>query len=130
MKQRSEEAGFTLISVMVAVVLLVIGVLALARTQSLVLAAHSTAGSRTSAVEIARDYLETLRSRDPATLQSEAAIRVDESGAANANGAYTRTVDVQVLTTNLKRVTVQVTTPRSRNPVSLMTMAYVNPNPT
>jgi len=130
MKLRNGEAGFTLISVMMAVVLLTIGILALSRTQSLVLSAHSSAATRTTALEIARAYLENLRSRDPSTLATESALKVDETGVANANGPYTRSVTVQSLSSNLKQVTVTVTTPTNKNGVSLMTMAYVNPNPT
>jgi hypothetical protein len=114
---------------MVAVVLLTVGILSLSRTQSLVLAAHTTAGTRTSALEIARTYLETLRSVDPATLQTQAALQVDETGTVSATGKYTRSVDVVDLGGNLKRVTVTVGTPTQKNTVSLMTMAYVNPNP-
>ena len=127
---QNREAGFTLISVMMAVVLLAIGILALSRTQSLVLSAHTSAATRTTALEIARSYLENLRSRDPSTLATEAAVKVDETGVTNTNGVYTRTVTVASLSSNLLQVTVTVTTPTNRNGVSLMTMAYVNPNPT
>jgi type IV pilus assembly protein PilV len=130
MKPQSREAGFTLLSVMLAVMLLSIGLLAVVRTQSLVLSAHSAAATRTSALEIARAYLENLRSRDPSTLQTESPLQVDETGVANTHGPYTRTVTVQSLASNLVQVTVTVTTPRNKNGVSLMTMAYVNPNPT
>lgn len=130
MKQRNGEAGFTLVSVLIAMILLTVGIMAMSRTQSLMLAAHTGAATRTTALEIARAYLENLRTRDPATLVTEAAVRVDETGTVNANGAYTRSVLVQDVPTYLKRVTVQVTAPGQGKTVSLMTTAYVNPNPT
>ncbi|HUL50642.1 MAG TPA: prepilin-type N-terminal cleavage/methylation domain-containing protein [Gemmatimonadales bacterium] len=130
MRPQNREAGFTLLSVMLAVMLLSVGVLGVVRTQSLVLSAHTAAATRTGALEIARAYLEDLRSRDPGTLQTEAPVQVDETGVVNTQGRYTRSVQVQSVSSSLVRVTVTVTTPTNKNGVSLMTMAFVNPNPT
>ncbi|NIM49405.1 MAG: hypothetical protein GTN78_01955 [Gemmatimonadales bacterium] len=120
-----KEAGFTLISVMIALILLAVGIMALSRAGGEVLAARSAAATRTTAVAIGRAYMETLRSRDPATLSSESAVKVNDTGAADPNGQYTRTVEVESTGENLVRVRVLIDAPRSQEPVELVTLVYV-----
>ena len=57
--------GFTLISVMIAVVILAVGVLALSRTLTGAMQANTKAGLRTIALDIARQRMEFLRSQPP-----------------------------------------------------------------
>lgn len=119
------ERGFSLISTLIAVVILAIGILALAKTSAAVVRAGAQAASRTEAVSVARAYMEEVRSRQPAALISEAAVACDREGVPNANGPYTRSVVVTDVASNLKSVRVVVTMPNSSVPVELITLAFV-----
>jgi len=119
------ERGFSLISTLIAVVILAIGILALAKTSAAVVRAGAQAASRTEAVSVARAYMEEVRSRQPAALISEAAVACDREGVPNANGPYTRSVVVTDVASNLKSVRVVVTMPNSSVPVELVTLAFV-----
>ena len=122
---RNNEQGFTLVSVLMAVVILTIGILALAKTSATVVRASSNAATRTEAVSIARAYMEDVRSRQPANLISETLAYVDREGVLDASGPYTRQVIVTDLASNLKSVQVVVTMPGSSVPVELITLAFV-----
>ncbi len=119
------KQGFSLISTLIAVVILAIGILALAKTSAGVVRAGAQAASRTEAVSVARGYMEEVRSRRPANLISEAAVACDREGVPNANGPYTRSVVVTDVASNLKSVRVVVTMPNSSVPVELVTLAFV-----
>ena len=119
------ERGFSLISTLIAVVILAIGILALAKTSAGVVRAGAQAASRTEAVAVARAYMEEVRSRQPANLISEAAVACDREGTPNASGPYTRSVVVNDVTSNLKSVRVVVTMPNTSIPVELVTLAFV-----
>lgn len=119
------KQGFSLISTLIAVVILAIGILALAKTSAGVVRAGAQAASRTEAVSVARAYMEEVRSRQPAALISEAAVACDREGVPNANGPYTRSVVVTDVSSNLKSVRVVVTMPNSSVPVELVTLAFV-----
>lgn len=123
---RNTESGFSLVSVLIAVVLLSVGILAISRTTFAVLRAHGQAGARTTALSVARSYLEEVRSRDAATLATESPVSVDEQGQVNSMGPYARSLLVEVLGKNLKRVTVTVTAPNLAGPVRLVTNAFVS----
>jgi Tfp pilus assembly protein PilV len=118
------DSGFTLVSVLVALGILAIGLLALARAQAVMVASQGNTANRTTALAIARDYTEVLRSRDPATLVSEAPVAVDSRGQPAASGAYRRTTNVTILAANLLQVQVLVTYPRSGTPVDIITLIY------
>ncbi len=119
------ESGFTLISVLIALVLLSIGLMSVSRASSGVLQAHTVAGSRTAAVAIARGHMELIRSQPPGTLESEAPVLVNESGLPDPSGAYTRSVIVEDVRDNLLSIRVVVLFPRSDRPVELHTFAFV-----
>lgn len=118
------ERGFTLISVLLAVSVLTIGLLALARTQAVLTASESVVSNRAVALAIATDRLEQLRGSDPTTLASEAAVTVDGTGQPSAGGAYQRSATVTLDQANLLRLTVTVTYPRMTSPVSLEALIY------
>ena len=124
MRRARGRGGFTLISVLVALAILSIGLLALARTQAQLVRTQGNTAQRNIALAIARDYTEVLRSRDPTTLVSEPAIAVDGRGQPSASGRYSRTTVVTVLSTNLVRVQVQVTYPGGPAPIELLTLIY------
>jgi len=123
----NKRAGFTLISVMIAVVMLAIGVLALSRTLTGAMAANTRAGLRTVALDIARQRMEFLRSQRPqdmSTFAEPSGTDVNEEGLTVTGGRYHRSVVVADVRTNLVSVTVRVTYPRGSAPVELVTYVY------
>lgn len=120
------QRGYSLISMMVAMVLLSVGVLALMRTTSEIVEGYGTTSIRTAALSIARGYLEELRTRDPATLVTEPAVTVNDSGVADVNGNFSRSVTVTSPQGNLRQVVVTVDFPRAAQPIELVTLVYVS----
>lgn len=116
--------GFTLISMIVAVVLLTVGLLSLAGANSQTITLQTIAQNRTNAIAIARAYVEQVRTRDPWLLQTEAAVRLNSEGVTSANGAFVRTLTVRQLRQNLIRIDVRVDFPRSSQPVTLTTLMF------
>ncbi len=119
------SGGFTIISVLVAIVMLSVGILALSRTGTLALAAQNAAGLRTTALAIARAHMERVRSRPAIEVVSESPVQVNETGAIVVGGRFTRSVVVVSVRHNLKEVKVIVTFPKGLVPVELITLAYV-----
>jgi type IV pilus assembly protein PilV len=115
--------GFTLISVIIAIVLLSVGVLALAGANATALRVFNTEGIRTSALQIARTYMESLRGRDPTTLANEPLTQVNELGVVTPGGRFGRQVTVTQLDSALIGVQVQVT-PATGRAVVLETHIY------
>jgi type IV pilus assembly protein PilV len=124
MSRARDERGFTLISVILAVMMLTIGLVALVRTQGVLTAAESSVSSRAVALAVGASYLERLRGSDPAKLASEAAVRVDADGELAANGPYQRSTVVTLDQTNLVRLRVIVAYPRGPVPVELVALLY------
>ena len=121
------EKGFTIISLIIAIVLLTFGILVLAKNSTDIIWMQSTAATRHTAASIARAYMEELRSRDAITLASEAVTTVNDTGVPDANGNYQRTVVVEDYGTNLVQIRVIGNYPRARVPIFLLTLAFVNP---
>ena len=117
------DAGYSLVAVIVALVLLSVGIVSLSSvmTQSVVM--QTMAAMRTSAAYVATAYMEDVRGRDPATLASESAVSVDEQGLPDVNGVFTRELIIGDAGRNLISVTVRVTSPRT-SPVTLVTWIY------
>ncbi|MEE8135102.1 MAG: hypothetical protein V3T56_08585 [Gemmatimonadales bacterium] len=111
---------------LVAIVLLTVGVVALMRTTGEIVEGYGTTSIRTTALSIARGYLEELRTRDPATLVTEAAVTVNDSGVADVNGNFSRSVTVTSPQGNLRQVVVTVNFPRAARPIELVTLVFVN----
>lgn len=118
------RAGFSLIAVMVAIILLGTGAMAIAAANASTIRAQGRAGTRTVALATARAYVEELRARDPWGLASESAVAIDESGHPDAAGAYSRRTVVTQLASNLLRVDVVVDGPRLAQPVTVATHVY------
>ncbi len=119
--------GFTLISVMIAVVILAVGVLALSRTLAGAMQANTKAGLRTIALDIARQRMEFLRAQRPADMVDFAEatpVDVNEEGRPMTGGKYHRSVIVADVRLNLVSVTVRVTYPNGSTPVELVTYVY------
>ncbi len=124
MSRRRNTRGFTLVSVLLAVVMLTVGLTALARTQALLTAAESGVSNRSVALAIATSHLEQLRSSDPWALASEAPASVDSDGRPNATGPYQRSTMVTLDRANLLRLRVLVAYPRGEVPVELTSLVY------
>ncbi len=122
--RRRRRAGFTLLSMLVALVLLSVGVLALAQANAATLRVGTQSANRGVALAIARAHLEVLRSRDPWSVGPEAPVRVDADGRPAADGAWTREVRVDEVRPNLIRVDVRVAGPRGEAPVRIETLQY------
>jgi len=121
--KRNNEAGFTLISVIMAVVILSIGIIALGRSQAMLIRAQATSAQRDIALSIARNYIEEVRSRTTVPV-SEGATAVDETGTMTGGGKYRRSLTVEDLGDNLYRSTCSVTYPRGPQAVQLITLIY------
>jgi type IV pilus assembly protein PilV len=118
------RAGFTLVSVLVAVMLLGVGLMAVSRALALSLKGQTQAALRSEALSVARIGMEQVRAADPRTLADEAPVSVDAAGRPAADGPFVRTVRVSERARNLVRVDVQVAYPRSATPVVLSTLVY------
>jgi type IV pilus modification protein PilV len=121
--KRNSESGFTLISVIIAVVILSIGILALGRSQAMLVRAQATSAQRDIALGLARNYIEEVRSRT-AVPTSEGATLLDETGTAVAGGHYSRSLTVADLGNDLYQATCSVTYPRGPQPVTIVTLIY------
>lgn len=124
MRTARQARGFTLMSVMVALAMLAIGLLALAKVQGSLVKTQRDTDLRSVSLSVARSYIEDIRSRDPWTLVSEAPVKVDLQGRVAAAGPLTRSTTVTADAGNLLRITVQVDYPGQNQPVQLITMAY------
>ena len=121
------QKGFTIISVLIAILLLTVGVTALAKTGSTVIEAHNSTANRTVALSIGRGHMEVVRSRSPFVLTSEPAVAVNEEGQIDTNGNFTREVTLTQVARNLVEIVVVVNFPRGHLPVELVTLVYIPP---
>lgn len=124
---RTREAGFTLVSVLVAVMLLGIGVIAVTRAQSMALRGQTQATLRGTALAVARTRMEQVRAADPYALADEPPVHVDAAGRPAADGPFVRSVDVTERERSLLQVDVRVAFPRGAAPVVLSTLVYRGP---
>ena len=121
--RRRADAGFGLIEVVVALIVLSVGVLSVSNVLTQSVAMQTIAAQRTSALTIAQTTMETIRAMDPLTVTAVSAQTVNEDGQLDINGVFTRAVTVTTAGTNLIEVTVIVTAPRSL-PIRLVTWIY------
>lgn len=116
--------GFTTVSMLVALVLMAVGLMSLANASAQTVTMQTLAQNRTNAIAVARAHLEQIRSRDPWTIVSEGAQRVDAEGKPSPGGFYTRTLQVLTTRQNLIRVDVLVDYPRGTQPITLTTALF------
>lgn len=119
-----ESKGFTLVSMIVALILLAVGVGALANASAETLKSQTVAQNKTNAIAIGREYLEELRTRDAWTIHSEAPVAVNADGSASEDGKFSRGMILQIERQNLVRMTVTVNYPRMATPVVLTTFLF------
>ena len=117
------DAGFGLIEVIVALIVLSVGVLSVSNVLTQSVAMQTISSQRTSALTIAQTAMEQIRAMDPLTVAAVSAQAVDEDGQPDVNGVFTRAVTVTSAGTHLIEVTVIVTAPRS-TPTRLVTWIY------
>ena len=117
------DAGMSLISVMVAIILLSVGVTSVSQVLTQSVAMQTVIASRTTALDVVRSYMEDVKGRDPLTLVSEAAVQVNDSGVVDPDGRFTRELIVTTVSLHLAEATVIVTLPQS-NPIRLVTWIY------
>lgn len=120
------EQGFTLVSVMVALVMTTVGLLALLSTQVTSYSLETQANARTAAVSVARAYMEDIKARDPRTLSSVplGPERVDAAGEPSESGVFQRSVEIASGGDHLKEIRVKVLFPKATQPVELVTLVY------
>ncbi len=117
------NAGFGLIGVIVAMVLLSVGILSLSGVLTQSVGMQTMISQRTNALYVAQATMETIRAMDPLTVTAQSEIAVNEDGEPDVNGIFTRTVAIGDPGRNLIEVTVTVTSPRS-TPIRLVTWIY------
>ena len=116
--------GFSLVSMLVAMILLGVGISALAHSNGQTVTLQTLAQNRTNAIAIGRSYLEQVRSRDPWTVVTEPAVNVDAEGNETPDGRYRRRMTVTGSRQNLVRLEVVVDYPRANQPITLNTMLF------
>lgn len=124
MRPIRNQRGFTLISVLIAVVILAIGLSALARTQALLVATQTNVNYRSVALSIAESNIERLRSTDPWTIVAEPPTEVTERGIPVPGSPFIRSSTVAVIGPNLIQLDVSVAYPRGTNAIQLGTLIY------
>lgn len=90
----TSDHGIGMVSVLVAIVLLAIGVVAMSASSAYMVSLQTDASERARATAIAVTYMEEVKMREPATLASEDTVAVNETGAAVGDGAFLRTLTV------------------------------------
>lgn len=119
------DEGYSLVAVLVALVLLAVGILALANAGTQTVMMQTNMAIRTTALEIGRTYMEEVRSRNPMDLTSEDPVRVDEEGDTASDGQFSRELVVEDADENMKKVVVRIDGPNLGSPLELTTMVYV-----
>ena len=119
----SRREGFTLISVIIAIVLLSVGVMALAGAQFTAVRQARLELQRTQAIQLVSAYAEEVRARNPWTLTNEGPTTIDSTGAVNAAGRFTRRVVVTDEGSQLLRAVITVQ-PRAAKVVRVETLIF------
>lgn len=128
-RERS-QAGFGIVSVLVAIVLIAIGVVALSASSAFMVSLQTDAAERTRASVIALSYMEQVKTRLPSSLATEAEVAVDRTGTEDTGGRFMRSLTVveEPDTPDAVRATVEVQYPSGfgrRRTLELVTVIYV-----
>ena len=123
--KREQQDGFSMISVLVAVILLGVGIMGLSSAGMVVMGSHTEASVRSTATAIAVGYMEQVKQRP--TLASESAVAVDETGQTNGNGKFQRSLTVadEPNVVKSKRVTIEVKYPSGWGRVSSVKLTTI-----
>jgi Tfp pilus assembly protein PilV len=121
--------GFGIVSVLVAIVLVAIGVVALSSSSAFMVSMQTDAAERSRASGMAASYMELVKTRPPEQIVSEDPVRLNATGEPDDEGPFVRTLTVtpEPGTTDAVRVSVQVQYPsgfgRTRT-VELVTVVF------
>lgn len=118
-----KDAGFSIVAVLVALILLSVGVLSVSNVLTQSVSMQTMGNQRTQALYIAQTVMEGIRGMEPVAITAVAQEQVDEAGQPDANGVYTREVTTFDAGRNLVGVNVIVTAPRTE-PITLTTWIY------
>jgi len=123
------EAGFGMVSVLVAMVLLAVAVVALSSSSTFLVSLQSDASGRSIATSLGIGYMEEVRRRPLESLASETAVRVNASGALDEGGAFVRslTIEADPSLAEVLRATVEIVYPAGlgrRGTVRLETLIH------
>lgn len=122
------ERGFSILTVLIAIVLVSVAAVALSGTTVYVLSLRTESTVRSTAVGIASAYMESVKTRRIATLASEAGTNVNGLGEPDASGSFVRSLSVEPgPIPKSKLLTVSVQYPRGRanmGRVELVTIVY------
>ena len=116
--------GFTLVSMLMAIILLAVGLMALAGANAQTVTMQTLSQNRTNAIAIARAYMEQVRTRDPWSIVSESSVALNGDGQVSGSGEYVRTLTVTIIRQNLIQIVVDVRYPRGTQPVQLTTSFF------
>lgn len=116
--------GFTMVSMLMAIILLAVGLMSLAGANAQTVTMQTLAQNRTSAIAIARTYMEQVRTRDPWSIQSESAVALNNDGVPSGGGRFIRSMTVTETRQNLIKIEVSVAYPRGTQPVQLTTSYF------
>lgn len=123
----ASERGFSILTVLIAVVLVSVAVVALSGTTVYVLSIQTESSVRSSAAGFAAAYMEEIKTRNTTTLVSEPETSVYSSGLAQT-AAFLRELKVEDgAAPRSKLITVTVRYPRGRaqmGRVELVTIVY------
>ena len=109
---------------MMAIILLAVGLMSLAGANAQTITMQTLSQNRTSAVSIARAYMEQVRTRDPWSIVSESAVTLNNDGQTSGSGGFVRTLTVTTTRQNLIKIVVSVTYPRGTQPIQLTTSYF------
>lgn len=123
------RAGFGIVSVLVAIVLIAIGVVALSSSSAFMVSMQTDAAERARASALATAYMELVKTRPPQELESEAPVQLSPTGQPDADGPFERslTVTQDPEFEDAVRVTVDVSYPSGfgrRRTLQLVTLIY------
>jgi Tfp pilus assembly protein PilV len=119
------ERGTTLIAVIIALVILSAGLMALSKVQTDMVKARHVAEARSTAVSVARSFMEELRGQNPTTLVSQGPVTLNELGQIVPNGAYVGSVEVTAAGANMIQLRVLVNVPGTTNgQIELISLVY------
>ncbi len=116
--------GFTIVSMLMAMILLAVGLMALAGANAQTVTMQTLAQNRTSAIAIARAYMEQVRTRDPWSIESEGSVALNNDGLPASQGTFIRSMTVTETRQNLIKIEVSVSYPRGSQPVQLTTSFF------
>lgn len=107
------EAGFGMVSVLVAMVLLAVAVVALSSSSAFLVSLQTDASGRSIATALGVTYMEEVRRRPPESLTSESAAWVNAAGELDERGAFLRGLNIEAdpSVDGVLRVTVEVDYP-------------------